>query len=138
MGNAGPAGAAATATGLASAAAAAAEHAAKTIKGVDRHAAALYLSMKGLYAVPPLLAFSCLKTLDLSRNTLSEYLTRCRCYSSTIVSGNRPVLLSRRRTCPRSGEAVGRRVWSLHRHCWTSFPSEVGPVLGFASWSSVV
>ena len=74
MGSAGPAGAAGGGTGLASAAAAAAEHAAKTVKGVDRHAAALYLSMKGLHAVPPLLAFSCLKTLDLSRNTLSECL----------------------------------------------------------------
>lgn len=68
----GGAGAMAAGGGLATVAQAAAEHAAKVVKGVDRHAAALYLSMKGLHAVPPLAAFSCLKTLDLSRNSLSE------------------------------------------------------------------
>ncbi|CAI7822343.1 unnamed protein product [Closterium sp. NIES-54] len=54
-------------------AAAAAEHAGRVVRGLDKHAAAVYLSMRGLLVVPPLGAFSSLKTLDLSRNNISEW-----------------------------------------------------------------
>ncbi|GJP71236.1 hypothetical protein CLOP_g2090 [Closterium sp. NIES-67] len=53
-------------------AAAAAEHAGRVVRGLDKHAAAVYLSMRGLLVVPPLGAFSSLKTLDLSRNNITS------------------------------------------------------------------
>ncbi|CAI5468942.1 unnamed protein product [Closterium sp. Yama58-4] len=56
-------------------AAAAAEHAGRVVRGLDKHAAAVYLSMRGLLVVPPLGAFSSLKTLDLSRNNITSVAT---------------------------------------------------------------
>ncbi|CAI5487338.1 unnamed protein product [Closterium sp. Naga37s-1] len=63
-------------------AAAAAEHAGRVVRGLDKHAAAVYLSMRGLLVVPPLGAFSSLKTLDLSRNNISEWGVRRACCSA--------------------------------------------------------
>lgn len=48
------------------------EHALRVLRSLDRHAAAVYLSSRGLSVLPPLLSFSCLKTLDLSRNLLGR------------------------------------------------------------------